>query len=199
MLEVAVAVQFGRGAYVEAATIVGLLLFNATLRLVQVGRAGSALAAVKKRLAPSALVHRDGDWLRLPASELVPGDAIRLPLGAVVPADAVIVSGSALIDQSMITGESVPVEANPGGAVYAGAMVRRGQAIAEVTATGSKTNLGRAAELVRVAHVVSTEQKAILSATRNLAMVNARLLSDRVRPKRPRLQSRQVSGAEAKA
>ena len=139
---------------------------------VQEGRASAALAALKKRLAPTALVRRDGEWVRLPASELVPGDAIRLPLGALVPADATIVSGSVMVDQSMLTGESVPVDANPGSQVYAGSLVRRGQAIAEVTATGSKTYFGRTAELVRVAHAASTEQAAIFGATRNLAIVN---------------------------
>ena len=166
-------VEIGLGKYVEAAVIAGLLLFNATLGFIQEGRAGAALAALKKRLAPTALVRRDGEWIKLPASELVPGDVIRLPLGALVPADARIVSGSVMVDQSMLTGESVPVDANPGDAVYAGALVRRGQAIAEVTATGSRTYFGRAAELVRTAHAASTEQAAIFAATRNLAIVNA--------------------------
>ena len=102
----------------------------------------------------------------------MPGDAIRLPLGALVPADAAVVSGSLMVDQSMLTGESVPVDADTGSTVYAGSLVRRGQAIAEVTATGSKTYFGRAAELVRVAHARSTEQAAIFGATRNLAIVN---------------------------
>ena len=91
----------------------GLLLFNATLGFMQEGRAGAALAALKKRLAPTALVCRDGEWIRLAASELVPGDAIRLPLGALVPADATIGSGSVMVDQSMLTGESVPVDVGP--------------------------------------------------------------------------------------
>jgi H+-transporting ATPase len=77
-----------------------------------------------------------------------------------------------MVDQSMLTGESVPADANPGSQVYAGSLVRRGQAIAEVTATGSKTYLGRTAELVRVARPGSTEQAAIFGATRNLAIVN---------------------------
>jgi H+-transporting ATPase len=157
---------------VEAAVIGGLLVFNATLGFVQEGRATAALAALKKRLAPTALVLRDGEWMRLPASELVPGDMIRLPLGAIVPADARIVSGSVLVDQSMLTGESVPVDADPDSPVYAGALVRRGQAVAEVTATGTKTYFGRAAELVRVARAASTEQAAIFGVTRNLAVVN---------------------------
>ena len=166
------AVEIGLGKYIEAAVIAGLLLFNATLSFVQEGRAGAALSALKKRLAVSALVRRDGQWVKRPASELVPGDAIRLPLGALVPADARLLSGSVMVDQSMLTGESIPVDANPGSRVYAGSLVRRGQAIAEVTATGSKTYFGRAAELVRTARSASTEQAAIFAATRNLAVVN---------------------------
>jgi H+-transporting ATPase len=172
LLEAALLLQLGLGEYVEAAVVGALLLFNATLGFVQEGRAGAALAALKKRLAPNALVRRDGEWGRLPASELVPGDAIRLPLGALVPADARIVSGSVMVDQSMLTGESIPVDTNSGSHVFAGSLVRRGQAIAEVTATGSKTYFGRAAELVRTARSASTEQAAIFAATRNLAVVN---------------------------
>lgn len=172
LLETAFVVELGLGKYVEAAVIAGLLLFNATLGFIQEGRAGAALAALKKRLAPTALARRDGEWVKLPAAELVTGDAVRLPLGALVPADVRLVSGSVMVDQSMLTGESVPVDANPGDAVYAGALVRRGQAIAEVTATGVRTYFGRAAELVRTAHSASTEQAAIFTATRNLALVN---------------------------
>jgi H+-transporting ATPase len=172
MLEIAIALQLVLGQYVEAAMVGGLLLFNAILGFIQEGRAGAALAALKKRLSPTALVCRDGVWIRLPASELVPGDAIRLPLGALVPADANIISGSVMVDQSMLTGESVPVDANTGNTVYAGSLIRRGQAIAVVTATGSKTFFGRAAELVRIAHSRSTEQAAVFAATRNLAIVN---------------------------
>ncbi len=172
MLEAALVLELVLGAYVEAAVIGALLLFNAILGFIQEGRAAAALAALKQRLAPTALVRRDGAWVRLPASELVPGDAIRLPLGALVPADAAIVSGSVLVDQSMLTGESVPVDASTGNSVYAGSLVRRGQAIAEVTATGSRTFFGRAAELVRIAHSRSTEQAAIFAATRNLLVVN---------------------------
>ena len=172
LLEAAMLLQLWLGAHVEAAVVGARLAFNAILGFVQEGRAGAALAALKTRLAPTALVRRDDEWIRLRAAELVPGDAIRLPLGALVPADAVLVAGSVLIDQSTLTGESVAIDVNVGGMVYAGSMVRRGQAIAEVTATGSKTYFGRAAELVRVARHPSTEQAAILAATRNLALVN---------------------------
>ena len=172
MLEAAIILQIGLGQYIEAAVIAGLLLFNATLGFIQEGRASAALAALKKRLAPTALVCRDGEWTRLPASELVPGDAIRLSLGAQVPADSTISSGSVMVDQSMLTGESIPVDAETGSKIYASSLVRRGQSIAEVTATGSKTYFGRTAELVRIAQSGSTEQGAIFGATRNLAIIN---------------------------
>ena len=83
-----------------------------------------------------------------------------------------MVSGAILIDQSMLTGESVPVDAELGHQVYAGSLVRRGEAVAEVTATGAKTYFGRTAELVRIAHVTSSEQKAVFAAARSLATVN---------------------------
>jgi H+-transporting ATPase len=172
MLEAAIVLQIALAAYVEAAVIGGLLLFNTTLSFIQEGRASTTLKALKQRLAPTALVCRDGAWARIAASDLVPGDAIRLPLGALVPADATLVSGSVTVDQSMLTGESLPVDAGPGSQVYAGSLVRRGQAIAEVSATGARTNFGRTVELVRVAHAASTEQAAIFAVTRNLAIVN---------------------------
>jgi H+-transporting ATPase len=172
MLEAAIALQIGLGEFIEAALIGGLLLFNATLGFIQEGRAGAALAALKKRLAPTALVRRDGEWVRLPASELVPGDIIRLSLGALVPADATLASGSVTLDQSMLTGESVPVDVESCSKIYASSLVRRGQAVAEVTATGSKTYFGRTAELVRIAQSGSTEQAAVFGATRNLVIIN---------------------------
>jgi H+-transporting ATPase len=172
LLEAALLLQLWLGAHVEAAVIGSLLAFNAALGFVQEGRASAALAALKRRLTPVALVRRDGAWLRLSAEELVPGDVIRLTAGSIVPADARIVSGSVMLDQSTLTGESVPVDAGEGSAAYAASLVRRGEAIAEVTATGSKTYFGRAAELVRIARHPSTEQAAIFAATRNLALVN---------------------------
>jgi H+-transporting ATPase len=172
MLGVAAVVEIAIGAYAEAGVIATLLLFNAALGFIQESRATAALAALKQRLALTALVLRDGAWVKLPASEIVPGDTVRLPLGALVPADTRVISGAVMVDQSMLTGESVPVDANPGSTIYAGSLVRRGQAVAEVTATGAKTYFGRAAELVRVAHARSTEQSAVFAVTRNLAMLN---------------------------
>jgi H+-transporting ATPase len=108
----------------------------------------------------------------VPAAGLVPGDTVKLSLGGVVPADVNLVAGSILLDQSMLTGESVPIEAGPGLRTYAGALVRRGEATAIVTATGAGTKFGRTAELVRTAHVESTPQKTVVRVVRNLAIFN---------------------------
>ena len=177
MLEAAILLELVLGKQVEAAIIAGLLLFNAALGYFQEGRAQATLAALKSRLALNASVRRDGAWKIVPASELVPGDVVKLSLGAVVAADVRLIEGSVLIDQSMLTGESIPIEAGAGVQTYAGALVRRGEAVAEVTATGVRTKFGRTAELVRTAHVVSSQQKAVLRVVRNLALFNGVLIA----------------------
>ena len=172
MLEAAIVLELVLSKYVEAAIIAALLIFNAALGLFQESRAQATLAALKSRLALNGTVRRDGAWQTIPAAELVPGDAVKLCLGGVVAADVRLTSGEILLDQSMLTGESVPIEAGAGVQTYAGALVRRGEAVAEVTATGARTKFGRTAELVRTAHVVSSQQKAVLRVVRNLAMFN---------------------------
>ncbi len=172
MLEAAIMLELVLGKDVEAAIIAGLLVFNAALGFVQESRAQATLAALKSRLALYASVRRDGGWKTVLAAELVPGDVVKLSLGGVVAADARLTAGEILLDQSMLTGESVPIEAGPGRQTYAGALVRRGEAVAEVTATGARTKFGRTAELVRTAHVVSSQQKAVLRVVRNLAAFN---------------------------
>jgi H+-transporting ATPase len=172
MLEAAIVLELVLGKHIEGAIIAVLLLFNAVLGYLQEGRAQATLTALKSRLALNASVRRDGVWATVPAAELVPGDAVKLSLGAVVAADVTLTEGGILLDQSMLTGESVPIEAGPGFKTYAGALVRRGEAVAEVTATGPHTKFGRTAELVRTAHVESTQQKAVERVVRNLAIWN---------------------------
>ncbi|HVA68282.1 MAG TPA: HAD-IC family P-type ATPase [Candidatus Binataceae bacterium] len=172
MLEAAIVLEVVLGKYIEAAVIAALLVFNAALGFFQESRAQATLAALKSRLALNASVRRGGVWTIVPAVGLVPGDIVKLSLGAVVAADVRIVEGSVLLDQSMLTGESIPIEAGPEVQTYAGALVRRGEAVAEVTATGSRTKFGRTAELVRTAHVTSSQQKAVLRVVRNLAIFN---------------------------
>jgi H+-transporting ATPase len=172
MLEAAIILQLGLGDYVEAGVVSLLLLFNAALGFFREGRAQATLDALKSRLALIALVRRDEQWTTMPAAELVPGDVVKLSLGAVVAADMRLIEGSILIDQSMLTGESLPVEAESGTEVYAGALVRRGEAVALVTATGARTKFGRTAELVRTAIAESSQQKTVLYVVRNLVLFN---------------------------
>ncbi len=172
MLEAAIALELGLGKYLEAAIIAALLIFNAVLGLFQESRAQTTLAALKSRLALNAVARRDGAWRTIRAAELVVGDKVKLSLGGVVAADVTLTAGEVLLDQSMLTGESAPIEAGAGTQTFAGALVRRGEAVAEVTATGARTKFGRTAELVRTAHVVSSQQKAVLRVVRNLAAFN---------------------------
>jgi H+-transporting ATPase len=172
MLEAAVLLQLALGEYFEASAIGFLLVFNAGLGFFQEGRAQATLEALKSRLPLTASARRDGVWRTLPAAELVQGDVVKLSLGAVVPADARLIDGSVLIDQSMLTGESLAVEAGAGFQTYAGALIRRGEAIAEIVATGARTKFGHSAELIRTAHVESTEQKTMFRVVRNLVLFN---------------------------
>jgi H+-transporting ATPase len=172
MLEAAIILELALGKYIEGAIIAALLIFNAALGWFQESRAQATLAALKSRLALNASVRRDGKWVTMPATGLVPGDLVKLSLGTVVAADVQLTNGEVLLDQSTLTGESVPVEAGAGVQTYAGALVRRGEAEAEVTATGVRTKFGRTAELVRTAYVVSSQQTAVLRVVRNLAAFN---------------------------
>ncbi len=172
LLEAVIMMQLVLGKYVEAGIIAGLLIFNTALGYFQESRAQATLAALKSRLALNASVRRDGTWATIPAAELVPGDLVKLSIGGIVPADVRLTSGQVLLDQSMLTGESVPIEAGAGVLTYAGALIRRGEAMAEVTATGIHTKFGRTAELVSTAHVESSHQKVVLHVVRNLAMFN---------------------------
>lgn len=172
LLEASLILEVGLHKYFEAAIIAGLLIFNAALAFVQEGRAQATLKALRSRLALNASVLRDGKWQTLPATQLVRGDLVKLSLGAVVAADVHLVGGSVLLDQSMLTGESLPTEAGAGADTYAGALVRRGEATAEVTATGARTKFGRTAELVQTAHSISSQQTAVLQIVRNLAIFN---------------------------
>ena len=125
--------------------------------------AGNAIAALKAKLALKARVKRDGKWSTPPAGELVPGDVILLCLGDIVPADARLLEGDPLeVDQSTLTGESLPVTRKSGEAVFSGSIVRQGEIEALVYATGTNTYFGKTAQLVEEAHTVSHFQRAVL-------------------------------------
>ena len=144
--------------------IVALLIFNAAVGFWQEYTAGNAVEALKKKLAQKARVLRDGAWQMIDAVQLVPGDIIRIRLGDVVPADAKIIEGDYVsVDQSALTGESLPVTKKQGDVVYSGTIVKQGEVVAEVIATGKNTRFGKTAGLVEQAKTVSHFQKAVLT------------------------------------
>jgi len=144
--------------------IILLLLFaNAGVGFWEEHQAGNAIEALKAKLAVKARVKRGGKWINPAARELVPGDVIRLRLGDIVPADARLLDGDPVeVDQSALTGESLPAERNPGEAVFSGSIIRQGEIGALVYATGANTYFGKTAQLVQEAHTVSHFQKAVL-------------------------------------
>jgi len=147
----------------DLGVILALLVMNAIVGFREEYQAGNVIAALKQKLAVVAKVKRDSAWTSIPARELVPGDVIRLRIGDIVPADAKLLDGGPVeVDQSALTGESLPVERKPGGAVYSGSIIRRGEIDALAYATGSGTYYGKTAELVRTTETRSHLQRAVL-------------------------------------
>jgi H+-transporting ATPase len=154
-----------------------LLLANAVVGFWEEFQAGNAIAALKANLALKARVKRDGVWAEVPARELVPGDVIRLRLGDIVPADANLFEGEPVeVDQSALTGESLPVTRNSGEPVYSGSILKRGEIDALVSATGKGTYFGKTAQLVESAHTISHFQKAVLKIGDYLIVIAAALV-----------------------
>jgi len=177
MLEATILLQLLLGKIDEAAIIAVLLVFNIVLAFVQEGRANHALALLKQRLAVQARVYRDGHWQHVAARDLVAGDVVHLRMGDLAPADIRLLQGEVLLDQSALTGESLPVEAVTHAIAYAGAIVKRGEATGEVTATGSRTYFGKTAELVRSAKTVSHLQTTILTIVKYLIALDLILVA----------------------
>ncbi|XP_073111776.1 plasma membrane ATPase 1 isoform X2 [Elaeis guineensis] len=150
--------------------IVTLLLINSTISFLEENNAGNAAAALMARLAPKAKVLRNGKWSEEDASVLVPGDIISIKLGDIIPADARLLEGDPLkIDQSALTGESLPVTKNPGDGVYSGSTCKQGEIEAVVIATGVHTFFGKAAHLVESTTHVGHFQK-VLTAIGNFCI-----------------------------
>jgi H+-transporting ATPase len=163
MIEAAVVLSLLVRDWTDFGIILVLLVANAVVGFWEEYQAGNAIAALKARLAPEARVARDGQWRTLPARELVPGDLVRVRLGDIVPADAQLRPGGTIeVDQSALTGESLPVARGAGETVYSGSIVSQGETEAVVTATGKSTFFGKTAQLVESAHAVSHFQQAVL-------------------------------------
>ncbi|CAH1413077.1 unnamed protein product [Lactuca virosa] len=150
--------------------IITLLVINSTISFIEENNAGNAAAALMARLAPKAKVLRNGKWNEEDAAILVPGDIISIKLGDIVPADARLLEGDPLkIDQSALTGESLPVTKHPGEGVYSGSTCKQGEIEAVVIATGVHTFFGKAAHLVDSTNQVGHFQK-VLTAIGNFCI-----------------------------
>ena len=163
MIEVALVLSLIVERWTDAVIIGVLLAMNGVVAFAEEHQAAGAIAALKQRLAATARVLRDGGWLSVAVRELVPGDVVRVRLGDVIPADARLLDDVSLtVDQSALTGESLPVTRRVGEVLYSGSVVVRGEADALVYATGAASYFGRTAALVETAGTVSHFQRAVL-------------------------------------
>jgi H+-transporting ATPase len=158
----------------DMGVILALLLMNAVVGFREEYQADSTIDALKKNLALKAKVKRDGEWASIAARELVPGDFVRLRIGDIIPADARLLEGDPVqVDQSALTGESLPVEHKSGDAVFSGSVLKQGEIDAVVFATGKDTYYGKTAELVKSAQTRSHLQRAIIKIADYLLIIAA--------------------------
>jgi H+-transporting ATPase len=178
MIEVAVVLSVAVQHWADFGIILMLLIVNAVVGFWEEYQAGNTIAALRQKLALKARVKRDGKWTMIAARELVPGDVVRVRLGDIVPADARLLNGDPIeIDQSALTGESLPVTRQTGDDVYSGAIVKQGEVDALVYATGQHTYFGKTAHLVQSTHTVSHFQRAVLKIGNYLIVIALALVS----------------------
>ncbi|PKL70723.1 MAG: plasma-membrane proton-efflux P-type ATPase [Methanomicrobiales archaeon HGW-Methanomicrobiales-1] len=162
MIEIAAILSAVISHWEDFAIILLLLMTNAVVGFFQERKAENAIELLKKQLAPNARVLRDGTWQEIPSRELVPGDLVHIRLGDIVPADAVLGTGKFLqVDESALTGESLPVEKMSGDTVYSGSIARQGEMDASVTSIGGNTFFGKTARLVQAKSPRSHFQAAV--------------------------------------
>jgi H+-transporting ATPase len=163
MIEVAMILSILVKHYTDFIIILALLLMNGIVGFWEEYQAGNAIEALKAKLALRARVKRNNEWKSTEARELVPGDIIRLRMGDIIPADARLLEGDEIeVDQSALTGESLPVTHKTGEVVYSGSIVKQGEIEAVVFTTGANTYFGKTAHLVQTTHTTSHFQKAVL-------------------------------------
>lgn len=166
LLELAIVLSVILKHYLEAIIITILLVINAIIGYLHNRSSQKSLDLLKERLAVKARVLRDGQWVNQNASEIVPGDIAVMAMGDVVPADAKIVSGELSVDQSALTGESLPVDIHESDIVYSSSIVKRGEAKCVVVNTGLNTYFGKTAELVKIARPKSHQEEIMIAIVR---------------------------------
>ena len=163
LLELAMGLSVALGHYMEGVIIFVLLTLNAIIGQLHASSSQNLMELLKKKLAIKAKVLRNKKWSKEDAKGIVVGDSISVKLGDIVPADAKIISGELSVDQSALTGESMPVEIHPADIIYSGSILRRGEATCVVINTGANTYFGKTAELVKVAKPKSHQQEVMMA------------------------------------
>jgi H+-transporting ATPase len=177
MIEVAAVLSGVLQHWADLSIILAMLFINAGVGFWQEFKADNAIALLKQRLALKARVKRDGVWKDVEAKLLVPGDVVHVKLGNIVPADLKLVEGAYLsVDQSALTGESLPVDKKAGDDAYSGSIAKQGEMDGVVIATGMKTYFGKTARLVEQAKTVSHFQRAVLRIGNFLILVTVGLV-----------------------
>jgi len=166
LLEIAIILSCFLGHYLEAVIIFILLTVNVIIGFVHSRHSQKVLGLLKKRLAVKAKLQRDGAWMIKDVREIVPGDIFVLELGDLVPVDAKIIKGEISVDQSALTGESLPIDVHRSDIIYSSTLVTRGEAFCVAVNTGMNTSFGRTAELLQGAKPKSHQEKIIMTITK---------------------------------
>ena len=179
LLETAIVLTWILEHYTESAIILALLTINAVIGYLQSGNSHKAVEMLKNRLEIKAKVFRDKEWVLLNAREIVPGDIMTLKLGDLVPADAYLLSGELSVDQSALTGESMPASATTSDIIYSGSVVKRGEAKCVTLNTGSNTYFGKTVELVKIAKPKSKQEELMLTIVKYMMYLGIAAFRDR--------------------
>jgi Cu+-exporting ATPase len=144
--------EMARHVYFEAsAMIIGLINLGQALELRAKGKTSEAVRRLLDLRAKTARVIRNGEEQDIPVEEVRKGDQIRVRPGEKLPVDGVIAEGSTRIDESMLTGEPMPVSKSEGDEVSAGTLNTHGSIVYEATRVGSETALAQIIKLVKKA------------------------------------------------
>ncbi len=137
--------------YETGAVVITLVVLGRWLEARARGRTSEAIRRLMSLAPRTARVLRDGEEVDLPTDEVLVGDLIRIRPGERIPVDGVVVEGASAVDESMLTGESLPVEKGPESQVAAGTVNRTGSFVFRATRVGSETTLARIIRLVEEA------------------------------------------------
>ncbi len=178
MLYIIIAISIVLNKYIDAYIVIGLLIFNGITSFLEEYKADNTLELLKNKLSVLVKVERGGEWKTVQSKFIVPGDIIRIRLGDIAPADCKIIESDYLsVDQSMLTGESLPVDKKTNELVFSSSVVREGEATAVVISTGKNTAFGKTAELVKIAKTRTHLEASIFRILEYLLVLDVALIA----------------------